>query len=333
MPHDRPMQLLLRLFPACLLAFALLLQSAALAQAQAYPARPIKLVNPFSPGGTGEIIFRMIGPGLEERLGQRILIEHRPGAGGNIGAEAVAGAAPDGYTLLLGTTNIYTINQFVFEKMSFDPLKAFAPITILADVPSAFYVHPSVPAKSLAEFIAWARANPGKVNYASPGNATTPHLNVVLLSQLAGLDMVHVPYKGLQPAFAALLADEVQLYLAGVGAGRGHVKAGKLRMIAVGSRKRLPAIPDVPTAIESGFKDFVASNYFALAMPAGTDSQIIERWAAEIRNAIQQPQVQQRFTELGLVPGGTTPAETARVWADDAKLWERVVKTAKIKMN
>lgn len=328
---QRPSQLFFRVFGACLLALGLLLQASAPARAQAYPSKPIKLVNPFSPGGTGEIIFRMIGPGIEERLGQRILIEHRPGAGGNIGAEAVANAAPDGYTMLLGTTNIYTINQFVFEKMSFDPLKAFAPITILADVPSAFYVHPSVPAKDLAEFVTWVRANPGKVNYASPGTGTTPHLNVVLLSQLAGLDMVHVPYKGLQPAFAALLADEVQLYLAGVGAGLGHVKAGKLRTIAVGSRERLPAIPDVPTAIESGYKDFVASNYFALAMPAGTDPQIIERWAAEIRRAIQQPQIQKRFAELGLVPGGTTPAETARVWADDAKLWERVVKTAKIR--
>jgi tripartite-type tricarboxylate transporter receptor subunit TctC len=217
--------------------------------------------------------------------------------------------------------------------MSFDPLKAFAPVTILADVPSAFYVHPSVPAKNLTEFVAWARANPGKVNYASPGNGTTPHLNVVLLSQLAGLDMVHVPYKGLQPAFAALLADEVQLYLGGVGAGLGHVKAGKIRTIAVGSRERMPAIPDVPTAIESGYKDFVASNWFALAMPAGTDPQIVERWASEVRHALQQPHVQKRFTELGLVPGGTTPAETARLWADEAKLWERVIKTAKIKMN
>ena len=318
----------LRWLPALLLALL-----AGPVFAQAYPSKPIRLINPFAPGGSGEIIFRMIGPALEERLGQRVLIENRAGAGGNIGAEAAANAPADGYTLLLGTTNIFTINPFVFAKMSFDPLRAFAPVTILADVPSVFYIAPSVPANNLREFVAWVRANPGRVNYASPGAGTTPHLNVELLAQLADLKMVHVPYKGLQPAMAAVLAGDVQLYLAGLGAGLGHLKAGKLRGIAIGSRERLSAAPDMPTAIESGYKDFVASNWFALAAPAGTDVQIIERWASEIRRAVRAEDVRKRLADLGMVPGGTTPAETAKLWADEARLWERVVRTAQIKAD
>ena len=318
---------------ARLATLATLLCAAFVVNAQAYPTKPIKLVNPFAPGGSGDIVFRMIGPAIEERLGQRILIENRAGAGGNIGAEVVANAPADGYTILTATTNIYTINQFVFSKQSFDPIKAFAPITIVADLPSVFYVSAAIPANTLQEFVLWARANPGKVNFASPGSGTTPHLNVELLSQIADLKMVHVPYKGLQPAMAAVLSNDVQLYLAGLGAGLGHLKAGKVKGLAIGSRQRLPSVPDMPTAIESGFKDFVASNWFSLAAPAGTDPQIIERWAMEIRRALQPQDTQKRFAELGMVPGGSTPAETARQWADEAKLWERVVRTAKIKAD
>ena len=329
----RPMTIAAITTAARLAAFAILACAPFMANAQGYPAKPIKLINPFAAGGSGDIIFRMIAPAIEERLGQRIVLENRAGAGGNIGAEAVANAPADGYTLLLGTTNIFTINQFVFAKQSFDPLKVFAPITIVADLPSVFYVSAAVPANNLREFAAWARANPGKVNYASPGSGTTPHLNAVLLAQLADLDMVHVPYKGLQPAMAAVLSNDVQLYLAGLGAGLGHMKAGKLKGIAIGSRQRLASVPDMPTAIEAGFKDFVASNWFSLAAPAGTDPQIIERWAAEVRRGLQSQDIQKRFADLGMVPGGSTPAETARQWAEEAKLWERVVKTARIKAD
>ncbi len=313
---------------SCALALAALAPAAG--GAQPYPSKPIRLVNPFAPGGTGEIAFRLIAPELEERFGQRIVIEHRTGAGGNIGAEAVAAAAPDGYTLLLGTTNIFSVNKFVFANMRFDPQKALDPITILADVPSVFYVHPSVPANTLQEFAAWVRSAPGRVNYASPGKGTTPHLNVELLAQSHDLRLVHVPYRGLQPAMAAVLANEVQLYLAGYGAGQGHLKAGKLKALAVGGRERLPALPDVPTAIESGFKDFTASNWFALAAPAGTPPAVIERWAAEMRRVLQRPELQRRFGELGLIPGGNSPAELVRQIAQEAKIWEKVVRAAGI---
>ncbi|MGQ0654502.1 MAG: Bug family tripartite tricarboxylate transporter substrate binding protein [Betaproteobacteria bacterium] len=316
-----------------LAAFLSLLCASAVAAAQSYPAKPVRLVNPFAPGGTGEIIFRMIAPAIEERMGQRIVIESRAGAGGNIGAEIVANAPADGYTLLLGTTNIFTINQFIFSKMSFDPLKVFAPVTLVADVPSVFYVSNAVPASTLREFVAWARANPGKVNYASPGNGTTPHLNVELLAQIADLKLVHVPYKGLQPSMAAVVANEVQLYLGGLGAGQGLLRAGKMKAIAVGSRERLPAAPELPTLAESGYRDFVASNWFALAAPAGTDAAVRERWAAEVQRAVQSPDTSKKLSDLGIVPVGSTPAELARVFADESKLWERVIRTSKIKAD
>ena len=314
-----------------LVAFFLALCISAAAAAQSYPSKPIRLINPFAPGGTGEIIFRMLAPAIEERLGQRVVIESRAGAGGNIGAEIVANAPPDGYTLLLGTTNIYVINQFIFSKMTFDPLKAFAPITLMGDVPSVFYVSNEVPARNLGEFIAWVKANPGKVNYASPGNGTTPHLNVVLLAQVADLKLVHVPYKGLQPSMAAVAANEVQFYLGGLGAGLGLLRGGKMKAIAVGSRERLPAAPDIPTLAESGLPDFTASNYFALAAPAGTNAAILERWSVEVRRALQLPETQKKLVDLGIVPAGSTPAELGRQWTEEAKLWERVIRAAKIK--
>jgi tripartite-type tricarboxylate transporter receptor subunit TctC len=314
-----------------LLALLSMLCASALAAAQSYPTKPVRLVNPFAPGGTGEIIFRMIAPAIEERMGQRVVIDSRAGAGGNIGAEIVANAPPDGYTLLLGTTNIFTINQFIFSKMSFDPLKVFAPVTLVADVPSVFYVSNAVPASTLREFVAWAKANPGKVNYASPGNGTTPHLNVELLAQIADLKLVHVPYKGLQPSMAAVVANEVQLYLGGLGAGHGLLRAGKMKALAVGSKARLPAAPDIPTLAESGFRDFVASNWFALAAPLGTPAPILERWSAEVRSALQAPETHKRLNDLGIVVVGSTPEALGRQWSEEAKLWERVIRGARIK--
>lgn len=313
-----------------LLSALLLACHALFASAQGYPAKPVRLINPFAPGGSGEIIFRMIAPAIEESLGQRIVIDSRAGAAGNIGAEFVAGAPADGYTLLLGTTNIFAINQFVFAKMSFDPLKAFAPISLIADVPSVFYVANDVPAANLRELVAWAKANPGKLNYASPGTGTTPHLNVELFAQLAELKLVHVPYKGLQPAMAAVVANEVQLYLAGFGAGQGLIRSGKLKAIAIGAKERLAAAPDIQTTAEAGFRELLASNWFALAAPHGTASAIRERWAAEVRRAMQQAEVRKKLLDLGIVPVAGTPAELGKQWADEAKLWERVVKAARI---
>ena len=316
------------LIATCLLLTAAFASAAA---GQPYPSKPIRVIFPFQAGGAGEIVFRMLMPTLEQRLGQKIVFENHTGAGGNVGAQVVANAAPDGYTLLLAATNVLVVNQFVFSNMPFDPATAFTPITMVAEVPSVFYVNPRVPAATLGEFIAFAKANAGKVNYASPGNGTTPHLNVELLAQLSGVRLTHVPYRGLPDAMNALLSGDVQLYLAGLAPARGNLKAGKLRAIAVGSRERLPALPDVPTVIESGFKDFEASNWFALVAPAATDAAVVERWVNEIRYALQQPDVKQRFAEGGFLPGGMPSADFRARLAREAKLWEGVVKAAGIK--
>ncbi len=312
-------------------AFAALLLFPCFAAAQDYPDKPVHVIYPYAAAGTGDIAMRLLSPALEKRFGQRILIETKPGAGGNIGAHQVATAAPDGYTLLLAATNNLTINQFLFANMTFDPRKAFAPITMVVDVPSVFYVNPAVPAKSIREFVAWAKQNPGKVNYASPAVGTTPHLNVELLAQTAGIQLAHIPYKGLPAAMAATVAGDVQLYLAGLGPGKPQLAAGKLRAIAVGSAKRLPGLPEVPTLEESGYKGMRASNWFGLAAPAGTSAAIVKRWADAVRAALDAPEVSKRLADLGLMPGGNTPEEFARQVDEEARLWERVIRTADIK--
>ena len=306
----------------------LFVTAAVTCDAQGYPTKPVRIVNPFQAGGAGEIVFRQIAPVLEARFGQRIVLESRTGAGGNIGAQAVASAPADGYTLLLGATNNFVVNQFVFASMPFDPLTAFVPVTIIAEIPSVFYANPRTDAKSLREFVDWAKSNPGRANYASPGKGTTPHLNVELLAQASATSLTHVPYRGLPDAMNAVLSGDVHLYLAGLGAGRGHLQSGRLRALAVGSRERLAALPDVPTAIESGFRDFVAVNWFALAAPAGTDTVIVERWAREVRAALSDPETRKRFEENGFIPMGTSPQDTRIRVEAEARLWQQVVKRA-----
>ena len=303
------------------------------ARAQTWPDKPIRVIYPYQAGGMGDPLFRLLAPAMEQKLGQKFVFETRPGAGGNIGTEQVVRSAPDGYTVLFAATNNFSINQFLYPSLGFDPLKALAPVSVLAHVPSVFYTSPTVPAKNLQEFIAWAKQHPGKVNYGSPGTGTTPHLNVELIAQLAELRLVHVPYKGLPAAMQATIADEVQLYLAGLGPGRGHLAAGKLRAIAVGSAKRLPGIPEVPTLDESGFKGMLASNWFGMAVPAGTAPAIIDRLAEAVQSALAQPVGQKRIVELGLEPGGNSPQAFARQIVEEANLWEGVIRKARIKLE
>lgn len=250
---------------------ALLLTAAAalsptLSRAAAYPERPITVIVPYAAGGAGDVTIRLLAPSLEKTLGQPLIIDARAGGGGTIGARAVASSAADGYTLMLGAANNFAINQFMFPKVKFDPLAEFALITKVADVPSVFYIPAALPVKTLAEFVAYAKSQPGKLSYASPSVGTTPHLAVERFKQAAGIELVHVPYRGAPPAMQALLANEVQLYLAGWGVGRAHVESGKVRAIAVAAEKRLPGV-DVPTLIEAGYAGFVASNWWGLAAP------------------------------------------------------------------
>jgi tripartite-type tricarboxylate transporter receptor subunit TctC len=317
--------------PTTLLA-ATIAASAALAQpvSAQYPDRPITVIVPYAAGGAGDVAIRAVAEPMEAALGQRLIVTARPGAGGNIGAAAVATAAADGYTLLLGATNNFVINQYLFANMTFDPLGALVPIAKVADVPSVLFTHPSVPAKTLPEFIAHAKASPGKLNFGSPSFGTTPHLSVERLKLAAGIDLVHVPFQGAPPAVQALLRNDIQLYLGGVAVGQGHIEAGSIRALAVSSPSRMTALPSVPTITESGVADFGASNFWLLAAPRETPAPVIERLHRAVIGALDAPAVQERFAKLGFLASRQSPAELTAGLKTEAAAWERVVNTAKI---
>ncbi|MBI1201185.1 MAG: tripartite tricarboxylate transporter substrate binding protein [Rhodopseudomonas sp.] len=296
------------------------------AQAAGFPERPITIIYPYGAGGSGDVVLRMMQPILEKQLGQSVIIETRPGGGGNIGAHAVAQAKPDGYTLLLGATNNFVINQFLFKSLDMDPLKAFALVTRPSIIPSVFYTNATVPARTMQEFIAYAKGKPGKLNYASPGVGTTPHLSVERLKQIAGIDLVHVPYRGAPAAMQALLTNDVQLYLAGYGVGRAFVEQGKVRMLAVGSERRLPALPDVPTTGESGLAGYTASNWWGLAAPKGTPAAVIDKVYAAFKLAAADKAVKERLEKIGFLAGDETPAAFTASAAAEASIWEDTIR-------
>jgi tripartite-type tricarboxylate transporter receptor subunit TctC len=299
----------------------------------AFPERPITVIIPYAAGGAGDVIARLISEVMEKKLGQPLVIDARAGGGGMIGAKAVASAAPDGHTLMMGATNNFVINQFMFPKTSFDPLAEFVPITRVAVVPSVMYMNPSVPVKTLGEFVAFAKANPGKLSYASPSVGTTPHLAVERLKQLTGIELVHVPYRGAPPAMQALVTNDVQLYLAGWGVGRGFVQGGKVNALAVASEKRLPNVPDVPTANESGVPGYIAENWWGLAAPKGTPQAAIDTLHAAVKTALQDPAVEKKLTELGFLPGGETPAQFAKNAKAEAEIWRETVAKGKLAVD
>ena len=294
-----------------------------------YPERPVTVVVPYAAGGAGDVLIRLLQPAIERELKQPLVIDARPGGGGTIGAQAVAKAAPDGYTLMLGAANNFAINQFMFPQIKFDPLAEFALITKVADVPAVLFINPTVPAKTLGEFIAYAKANPGKLSYASPSVGTTPHLAVERLKQLTGIEMVHVPYRGAPPAMQALIANDVQLYLVGWSIGRSQVESGRVRALAVASDKRVPSIP-LPTAIESGVPDFVTSNWWGLAAPRATPQPVQDRIYRAVVAALADPGIAKRLEELGYVPRG----EPSRIFRDEvdaeAKVWSETISRGKL---
>jgi tripartite-type tricarboxylate transporter receptor subunit TctC len=299
----------------------------------AFPDRPVTVIVPYAAGGAGDTIMRLISNAMEKALGQPIVIDARGGGGGMIGAKAVASAAPDGHTLMMGATNNFVINQFMFPKTSFDPLTEFAPITRVAVVPSVMYMNPSVPVKTLGEFVAYAKANPGKLSYSSPSVGTTPHLAVERLKQLTGIELVHVPYRGAPPAMQALITNDVQLYLAGWGVGRAFVQSGKAKALAVAAEKRLPNVPDVPTASESGVPGYVAENWWGLAAPKGTPQAAIDVIHAAVKAALQDEAVATKLNELGFLPGGETPAQFAKAAKAEADIWRETVAKGKLAVD
>ncbi|MFO1364005.1 MAG: tripartite tricarboxylate transporter substrate-binding protein [Burkholderiales bacterium] len=292
----------------------------------AWPDRTVKLVVPYVPGAMGDTVSRLLADELRPRLGQPVIVENRPGAGGNIGAAAVAQSGADGHTFLVAATNNLVINQFVYPDLRFDPLQAFVPVSILVDVPAVIFVSASVPATTFPEFVSYARANRGKLNYASPGAATTTHLLAEILNRRYDLGMTHVSYKGSAPALTALLANEVQLFIVGAGVGAPHARAGKIRPLAVSSRERMAAFPDTPTFAQAGIADVIASNWWAIAAPAGTPKDVVERMNRALREALEQPKVRARLAELGAIPIGNSAEDMGKQLAREADFWSRATR-------
>ena len=298
-----------------------------------YPEKPVRLVVPYVAGAMGDVVSRLLAEEMRPQLGQPVLVDNRPGAGGNIGTAAVANAEPDGYTVLVGATNNFVINQFLYRGMGFDPLEKLAPVTILVDVPSVIFSPAQVPAKSFAEFVQWARTQKGKVNFGSPGAGTTPHLSAALISKTRDLGMTHIPYKGASQVVTALLANEVQFYMGGAGLGAQHVKAGRLHALAVSNDQRVAALPDTPTFQEVGLGDIKASNYWAVGVPKDTPDQVVQKLYQAFRAALGTPAAKARFAKLGVVPVATTPAETGKRWREEADYWGKAVKEMAVRID
>lgn len=299
----------------------------------AWPDRPIKLVVAYSAGSTGDIVVRALIDQTRERLGQPLIVENRAGAGGNIAASAVVNAAPDGTTLLVGAANNFVINQFLYSNIGFDPVTALAPVIALVDVPAVLFVNAATPASSLADLVKLAKASGGKMNYASPGLGTPPHLASEAINQTTSMGMQHVPYRGSPFTIAALLANDVQLVLAGAGAGIEHVKAGKLRAIAVGSRARLPELPEVSTLAELGLGEIRASTWWAIAAPRATPQPIVEKIARAFAESIALPAMQEKLREMGTLPLGGSTSDLELLIRNDLKYWQAALPSLRIKIQ
>ena len=314
-----------------LVALAALLAQAA--QAQSWPAKPIRLVVPFAPGGSSSIVARSVAAEMEKGLGQPIIIDNKPGGGGNVAMQDVARADPDGYTLIIGHIGTLAVNPFMFESLPFDTNRDFTAVSLLAKIPNIFVVHADVPAKDLRQFVALAKQQPGKLYYGSAGNGSAVHLAFEYLKLVAGIDVVHVPYKGTGPNLIDLVAGRTQATSAGSPPLLPHVKAGKLRIIAVGSGQRISVVPDVPTVAEQGYPGFETTQWYGLNAPAKTPPAIIRRLSDEAAKAAKQPSVAERFAVDSAEAVGSTPQEYAEFIAREQARWGEVVRKANIKAN
>lgn len=318
------------LFAALLVAT---LTAAPHAAAQGYPAKPIRLVVGFAPGGGTDYVARAVGPKLTEALGQPIVIENKPGASGMLGAELVAKSPPDGYTLVVAAAGVMAIAPNLHAKPPFDTFKDFDPVALIVTSPFVLVLNPSVPAKTLAEFNALAKAKPGSLNFGSAGTGGAPHLAGELYKRMAGVNIVHVPYKGLAPALTDLLGGQIQAVFADIGLTLKHIEAGKLKPIAVTGIRRFAFLPEVPTVMESGVPDYKAETWYGISAPAGTPSAIIARLHSEVRKAIASPELQSQFTAQGLVPAALSTTEFAALIREDFNKWAKLIKEANIQPN
>jgi tripartite-type tricarboxylate transporter receptor subunit TctC len=300
-----------------------------MARAQAYPARPLRIMVGFAAGGAFDIAARLVGQWLSERLGQTVVIENRTGGGGNIGTEAVVRSAADGYTLLLGGF-ANAVNSSLYDKPGFDFIRDLAPVAAFAREPTILLVHPSVPAQTVPEFIAYAKANPGKINMASAGNGTPGHVAGEWLKMLTGVNMLHVPYRGGAPAYADLLSGQTQFMIGALSTSIAHIRTGKLRALAIATLARSPMLPDVPT-VASFITGYDAPLWTAVLAPRGTPPGIVERLNSEINAGLADPAMQARLAAMANEPTPGTPADLAKLIADETDKWARVVKFASIR--
>ncbi len=310
------------------------LASGAIAAEDKFPTRPIKIIVGYAPGGTTDIIARLVAPRMAEHLGQTVIVENRPGAGGNLGAELAARAEPDGHTLQMGTAGNMTVNPSIYANMKFDPVRDFTPISLIAAVPNMMVINPQVPAKTVAEFIAWAKERPDRVFFASSGIGNTPHMTGELFNLTSGLSLVHVPYKGSGPALTELIGGQTaHVMFDNMPSAISHVRSGALRALATTGPKRSPAMPDLPTLQEAGLKDFDVQGWFGLFAPARTPPAVIEKLHAAVLAALAHPETRKSLDTLGAEVVGNTPAEFGELVATEVKRWAEVVKAARIEQR
>ncbi len=301
--------------------------------AQAYPAKPIRMVVPFTPGGTTDILGRSIGQKITEAFGQQVIIDNRPGAGGSIGAESVAKSAPDGYTLMMGHIGTLAVNPSLYPRLGYDPVKGFAPVAWVARVPNVLVVSNAVPAKSVKELVALAKAKPGSLNYGSGGNGSAAHIATEYFKLQTGTFLVHIPYRGTAPAVTDLIAGQISLMLTGGPAVLPQVKAGQLRALAVTSPKRMEAQPDLPTIAESGYPGFEADQWYGVVAPAGTPADVVAKLNGAINRALTAPELRQRLSGEGAEAVATTPQAFGALIVKEIERWRPVLKAGNVKAD
>jgi tripartite-type tricarboxylate transporter receptor subunit TctC len=302
------------------------------AASEMYPAHPIRLIVSFAPGGSVDVVARIVGQRMSERFGQQVVIDNRPGAGGNLSAELAARAAPDGYTLYMSSASL-VVNVSLYRRVGYDPLKDFAPVTLLASVQNVLVAHPSLPARTVPELIAFARKMPATINYASTGSGSSGHLAMELFKSMAGIDATHVPYKAAGQAQVDLIAGQVSLWFPTIPGALPFIKAAKMNALAVSGAARSPALPEVPTVAESGVKGFEASTWYPMLAPARTPAAVINKLTHELVAIVRAPQVREQLTHAGVEPIGSTAAELASHMQTELRKWAKVVQLAGVKLD
>jgi tripartite-type tricarboxylate transporter receptor subunit TctC len=317
---------------ACMLSAATFMLFALNAQAQPFPTKPIRIVVPLAAGGPGDVLARSVAQKLTENVGQQVVVDNRPGANTNIGNEAVAKSAPDGYTLL-ATTSTLTINPALYTNLTYDAVKSFAPVTLIAWTPLVLVVHPSLPVKSVPELAALAKAKPGQIYYGSAGSGSVLHLAGEMFNTMGRVKLVHVPYKGVTNAFSDLLGGQISLMFPGAPIALPQARAGKLRALATTGEKRAPAAPELPTVAEMGFPGYEVSVWYGMLAPAGTPQATIGRLHTEIVKVVQLPEIAERWAALGAVPLTNTPEQFAAFLKNDLSKWAKVVRDSGAKVD